>query len=1577
MTDAGPSPAQLAVRPALRRKSSRKIPGGFGTDDDDDLSPTKPSFFDDDRNDDHNDDSRWHDQQQQAQGNNHNTRGWALSLGKLPALPPGGVDSSVLSAGEHSEGHLDSVDEREMRRHLMDVESSFLSAPSPMGQGRNPGVDDTFLFDGATNPSATKAAGRNAGMRTPARVMKTMDEADDESYASQSTYKTPGMGLDLTGQEEDSMVDNIGNTTSSLETMSSPSADAAARTVSRAISMVSMGYDVEGHVTGGYDAEGQDAEGQYAEGQDAEGRDAGGYVTANDASAPQSSNGDAEEEEHHDMPRILEPELLDGPIGDSSDERSTIRYHGSNQSLNATSADAGSTPGAALRSSSRRPKFLRSRHGSQRSSVSSFVTNPDAEEHGDMTYGTDYAMLSGGAVPTGGTSRNGSHMLSRTISLGSMASGIDDSTEPKPLDSALETLDEEERNRARGFTGDVKAEVDSDVPVTPRPPTHSLAAPTDTIIARHVRNVHVPESVAKEYRNKSGILSGNSLGISGRSTERHGKNLTLKEQSSTIERLSKENFDLKLKVMFLSDRLDKLSEEGVKEMISENVELKTVLANMQRDNKGLKRKIKELEQKNKDKDDPPRPDTARSGVSSIDRAQWFDQEGAQEREEEVTYLRERIEEYDIEIEKMRTESLNRESEKRKLAEIVRSMGEKRGEDMDAREEMDVWKDLLEQETARREQSDEDNRKLRDELFRIKSESALPGGASGMNHTTNIYNITKKGQGTSSRPQSRSQSAFERTDDRGGSFSAASTLVEQLREESEQLRHENAELRREVGAQTSMLTSRNREKERLYQEIEDLKLGHRRGSVTGDSILERSASRAHQRSHSKGSGATRTTSVVPDAEHEDLENKNAELRDKLNGLKMENQELLKELESCMGDFEIAIEAKREAEGLSAELQHELQSAESDLQTMQADRDEALKGQEDVEIEFENLRKEAQEEIDALEAEGEQRMADMESLQAELANQSENFNALQAEMRTMSEGVVRLEDDHDLKTRRIQELEHDLEEGNRELNEMEKAINEANNKLNRMTVQQESSQGEIAFLREEQDGDKIKIGDLESAIKNAENAVRDERERVREIEQRLADERHQRDLIAGKEKQEVQKYINDLNREASGAKDESRRLRKSLTMREVEATEWKERLLELENNLREALGDLNGTRSSFLKGIGDLQKQLDNTTRELDITRTSTSEKDRIIKQRDTLLETHGLESRKLSEMLDKERQSHRNTKHQHETFLKTHHHAARTISQQETRVIQLETALQHDRKKLIQHENSFKDQMLERNNLLLALWDRLSLLCGSDWAHNNSLINGRALPSLEAVATMLPGFSKNLLAAVKALEAIIGGLKTRVRAVEKDLWREYQGVEVALDQRTKKLERLESLLKSAAMQSSTDQRTEIVRLQDMNRLLRVELAALRTATPRKPPPQRPPPDLVDAGSPSPSVPTGPRNKSIEQRSSRSSLSSLTRLHSAGGAAAEAPPKPPVMLDRTSSAGSGSGVVRAGGEDVGADQRWIFRLKELERRLKAEREARLLDRSGARKRLEEGERRNEELRAELERSRVRAEAETALR
>ena len=110
--------------------------------------------------------------------------------------------------------------------------------------------------------------------------------------------------------------------------------------------------------------------------------------------------------------------------------------------------------------------------------------------------------------------------------------------------------------------------------------------------------------------------------------------------------------------------------------------------------------------------------------------------------------------------------------------------------------------------------------------------------------------------------------------RSETFATASDAMVQ------QLKQENQGLRGQLLSQTSMLTSRNREKERLYQEIEDLKLGRLQGdgtrSIAGDSVLERSASRAHDRSMSRASGATRK-SQVSDVERDEYDRRGDVLR----------------------------------------------------------------------------------------------------------------------------------------------------------------------------------------------------------------------------------------------------------------------------------------------------------------------------------------------------------------------------------------------------------------------------------------------------------------------------------------------------------------------------------------------------------------------------------------------------------------------------------------------------------------------------------------------------------------------------
>ena len=358
---------------------------------------------------------------------------------------------------------------------------------------------------------------------------------------------------------------------------------------------------------------------------------------------------------------------------------------------NMNNGDIDASDFGALRSR-KRPKFLKSRMASQRSSPSSYTT-VSTEGGSDITVGADYALQSGGAAPFGGSVRSRpSTDLSRTTSLGSMASGVSEFSDGedrlKPaggtLEGSLSTLDEEDIVLRAGMPRDEE----NNAPETPKGTSRSLNTPTETVIAQHVRDVQVPATMAREYRDRHRPPSPEKRnGAPTPSISRHGKNLTLKEQSSTIDRLMKENWDLKLKISFLNDALNRRSDEGVKAIISENVDLRTAKFQSMTETRELKRSIRELERKLREKSDQL--------ADSIKNVQ-LEQEGSsqgpkdqQDIDEKISYLTDRVMTYEIEIERMRHESTTREGERRRLAEVLKKVGERRGPESDigAREEM--------------------------------------------------------------------------------------------------------------------------------------------------------------------------------------------------------------------------------------------------------------------------------------------------------------------------------------------------------------------------------------------------------------------------------------------------------------------------------------------------------------------------------------------------------------------------------------------------------------------------------------------------------------------------------------------------------------------------------------------------------------------------------------------------------------------------------------------------------------------------------------------------------------------------
>lgn len=1065
-------------------------------------------------------------------------------------LPPLPSDESDLSFTQPASDHADSglhsdgsaLMEKEMKRHLSDIESSFLpenGEGAPTAPAAATGADDTYLFGGspgngkaqAKKESGHKKTGSAALQRLSARVLANKEahnggeEGVDHEQSSDElrspptpadAYKTPAPNP--FGAEEPEIDDSsLGNDPSS------PAAAAAKRNQAK--------------------------------------------TATEEPQNPEHGGADIEED-RSTTPKAASPNV--SRPASSYSTASTVKGDAAQSSFTTGPESAGDS----LRVR-KRPSYLQNRMSSQRSSASSFTNASDMslEAPTEMTMGADYALQTGGAAPSSG-SRPSFH-ISRLPSLGSIASFHSGSFEATPM------------SELGGFNHSGPTSTPRDTNLTPLPEENAgshLAtpkasntvptAPTDTVLAKHVQNINVPDTIAKAYREKhSRSPDKNTRQVEATPfASRSKSNLTLKEQNSKIDKLSKENFDLKLKIHFLDEALQSRSDEGVKEMISKNVQLQTDLANERKENAGLRRKMREMERKLKAHEDGLAP-IAR-GDSEDGRS--FPESRQAEMEEEIMFLRERLESSESQVEKFREDNLEKEVEKRRMAEYIRSVSDKRdsGASSSAEETVKIWKDMHDAEMERREQAEEEARHLSEEVARLQSETTI---TQQHHHVRNVYNIPKRNNMSIT---SRSQTGSENPSEMNGGISDSITLVAHLQ-------HENEELRRDLSAQTSMLTSRNKEREQLRAEVEDLKMAQRRGdarSVAGDSIFERSISRAghHQRSVSRASGGTRATQIS-ESEREEYESRQATLRDEISQLKMLNQDLERELNAHLD----ILSQTEEANGV---LNQEKELAVQDLQALQAERDDALLALQDKEAECEELRDEALQTIDKLEAELEQKEQELNRLLNDLENRNEDFSALQQEMKSVSESIVQLEDDRVASQRKIQTLESELDDANGELESMDAKVREANSKIERLEIQAESHQSEISFLRDEQEGDKIKIGELETALSAAGINLQEAREKLQDVEQRASEERRQRDALDSQRDGDVQKAFNELNMQNSKSKDEVRKLRKGLSSKEVEANTWKQRLDELEHALRDALRIHDSPRTDVLKVSRKLQSTL---------------------------------------------------------------------------------------------------------------------------------------------------------------------------------------------------------------------------------------------------------------------------------------------------------------------------------------------------------------------------------------------------
>jgi len=393
-------------------------------------------------------------------------------------------------------------------------------------------------------------------------------------------------------------------------------------------------------------------------------------------------------------------------------------------------------------------------------------------------------------------------------------------------------------------------------------------------------------------------------------------------------------------------------------------------------------------------------------------------------------MKEQLSAYESELDILRRRDLEREGELTRLRDLVRSISNGNVADgvrlplpfsprIYGINLLQALNEYLDDERARKENLEHENRELRDQLRRDRGSVIVPAG------------------------------------------DGESANVGALRREIEELRKESV-------AQTKVLSARNREREQLYAELEELKLQHMRN---GRDI-----------SHGGDSG------------HEDCEATINELRDRLTEMRIQNQDQRDELESALRDLEQLDQEKLDAhEDYQVEidrLQEIIDQLVKETDDLREAKEETERVADELDQEIESLVKEAQEKMAFQEREI--RMRD-EDLMAMKTDMQEALDKAYMDIESLEETVMN-------KNARIENLRDQLQDIEDEHAKLIQKYEDNIQQGSRLQVQQEVSARELQFLREEADNSALKVADfqnLEKKLLEAERRFSRESLRVKEL------------------------------------------------------------------------------------------------------------------------------------------------------------------------------------------------------------------------------------------------------------------------------------------------------------------------------------------------------------------------------------------------------------------------------------------------------------------------------------------------
>ncbi|GAA5873076.1 hypothetical protein JCM1840_007316 [Sporobolomyces johnsonii] len=797
--------------------------------------------------------------------------------------------------------------------------------------------------------------------------------------------------------------------------------------------------------------------------------------------------------------------------------------------------------------------------------------------------------------------------------------------------------------------------------------------------------------------NGFGVLAGggkSSKKSESRSSGGVGQNMTLREQEKVIDELKKDNFSLKLKLHFYEQRLEKMAPSSVEQALRENIQLKVEFQTLRTELKRYKKLLlegdKAIQNLTNERDELMRRGSAGSGRSA--------------REKEM----------ERELKRMRERDAEREEWERKARELHKEVKQLRANG--GAEEVEDLRAQLEDVLG---ESDELQHRLRDatdELDELRDEVA-----------------------------SLRRDLADQADQ---SMGAGDRSRGTIRREVEKLEQDNASLRSQVSAQLTMLSTRNDEKDALREQVEHLK----QDLVALENELD-VATRAQTKRDREGAGDHGGKS------REELEQELNAYRDRATSLSLELEGVKTKLD----------EKEREIEELLADLDEKDELHREEIGRVDEEWRAEVEGARAGEQEAKEILEEREADVHELADRVETLMRELAEKEAEMAADAEEVEALTHDLQKLGAQIFALEEEADEKDKQMDDLKNDLAAVDKELEDkqavhdqvvvaLKDKLASTKSRLSEVTIQHESATTESKFLRE-------KVEDLALATAKLEEQARADAEEKRklqdeadEIMRALRKEEEERDADA----QEWQRERDELeaamlipfrSQDLRSSQNDVKQLHALLATRESDIQSLQDTLNGLETASRRQGESATSDRFALELEMDRAKRDLARAQKELEQIKEELEERVRAAKEKEMQLATLQSENRDLATQLASQMQSRLALAEKHDLTSKTLRDTQLELTSARDRLRVVEGQLSTDHRELSRTENQYRDQLTERNTLLLTVYQYMERIAGPEKRkagehssppkpfNNFTVFHDRLIERLKGISTLQMSFER--------------------------------------------------------------------------------------------------------------------------------------------------------------------------------------------------------------------------------------------